>query len=237
MKRRTWLVLGLLLILLGVGAGLNGCRRVTLVGDSLFGCARDAIVSAINNNAGNSWVYKEHIWGGCTAYNNPINSEIYGKGIEEAFSYPDVVAFSLGSNDMLAVAGGKISMESALQAMQTLINQAVASGANCIVLLESTHRMRVDFQCCADSAFRQQPIRAANTQGRDLRRNTPSRSDLQQQFYCTLWTWHSSSYYPNLVRSAPWGPKAEPPCWHKAAMASAKLPTSAINPSRHCSTS
>jgi len=31
--------------------------------------------------------------------------------------------------------------------------------------------------------------------------------------------------------------KAKPPCWHKAGMALAKPPTSAINPSRHYSTS
>lgn len=35
---------------------------------------------------------------------------------------------------------GKISFESAVQSMQTLINQAVASGANCIVLLEASHQ-------------------------------------------------------------------------------------------------
>lgn len=144
MKKRIWLVVAVLLIFLGVGAGLNGCRRVTLVGDSLFGCAKDTIINAINSNGGNSWVYKEHIWGGCTAYNNPVNHEIYSKGMEEAFSYADVVAFSLGSNDMLVVTMDKISMDSAIQAMQALMNQAVASGASCVVLFESSHRLRGD---------------------------------------------------------------------------------------------
>ena len=145
MEKKAWMLFALLVTLVLV-TGLHGCRRVALIGDSLLGCARDQIVNAINSNNGNSWVYTEHIWGGCTAYNNPINQKIYGDGIEAAFEYPDVAVMSFAGNDMSRVANDVISIESATQAMQTLINQAVAAGAMCIVMLESSHRLRGDFE-------------------------------------------------------------------------------------------
>jgi len=59
----------------------------------------------------------------------------------------------------------------------------------------------------------------AEPQGGDAHSNTPGRSDLPPQFHCTLWMWLSSSCCPNLVRSARWRSKAEPPSWHKAGRA------------------
>jgi hypothetical protein len=144
MKMKAW-VFFTLLTTLALVAGLHGCRRVALIGDSLLGCSRDQVVSAINSNNGNSWVYTEHIWNGCTAYTNPVNQKIYGDGIEAAFEYPDVAVLSFAGNDMGRVAHDVISIESAIQAMQTLINQAVTAGAMCIVMLESSHRLRGDF--------------------------------------------------------------------------------------------
>jgi lysophospholipase L1-like esterase len=132
------------LLLLALVLATHGCRRVTLVGDSLLGCARDTLVDAINSNNGESWVYTEYVKGGCTSYNNPINEEIYSKGMEVAFDYPDVVVLSFGTNDMSEVTQDKISFDSAVQSLQTLINQAVIAGANCIVMLESSHRFRAD---------------------------------------------------------------------------------------------
>ena len=139
----------MLLTVMAIGAlilvfGLHACRRVTLVGDSLLGCAQDKFVQAINDNNGDSWVYTEHVLGGCTAYNNPINHLIYSEGIEDSFGRPDVVVFSFATNDMMSVAQDTISFESAIQAMQTLMNQAVISGATCIVMLEASHRLRAD---------------------------------------------------------------------------------------------
>jgi hypothetical protein len=139
------ILLAALIVLLALAANLHGCRRVSLVGDSLLGCARDTIVKAINNNDGESWVYKEHIWNGCTAYNNPVNQEIYSIGMASAFSYPDTVVFSFAGNDMSRVAGDVITIESAIQSMQTLMNHAVVAGAQCIVMLESSHRLRGDW--------------------------------------------------------------------------------------------
>jgi hypothetical protein len=125
---------------------LHGCRRVALVGDSLLGCARDTIVQAINGNNGNSWVYSEHIWNACTSYTNPIKQEIYSLGVERAFGFPDVVVMSFAANDMMMVARDVITMESSVEAMQTLVNQAVTAGAMCIVLLESSHRLHGDHE-------------------------------------------------------------------------------------------
>jgi hypothetical protein len=112
MKMKAWTVFTLLTTLALV-VGLHGCRRVALIGDSLLGCSRDQVVSAINSNNGNSWVYTEHIWNGCTAYNNPVNQKIYGDGIEAAFEYPDVAVLSFAANDMGRVANDVISIESA----------------------------------------------------------------------------------------------------------------------------
>lgn len=42
---------------------------------------------------------------------------------------------------MRLAALGLVSEESAIQSMQTLINQAVVAGSMCVVLLESTHHM------------------------------------------------------------------------------------------------
>jgi hypothetical protein len=42
------------------------------------------------------------------------------------------------------VAAGQYEVESALQAMQTLINQAVSAGAMCVLMLESSHVFRGD---------------------------------------------------------------------------------------------
>ena len=144
MKKKYVLLMLAVLCVLFLVSGLNACRRVTLVGDSLLGCAQEQFVNAINANNGNSWVYTQQVWGGCTAYNNPINQEIYSKGLEEAFGRPDVVVFSFATNDMGVVTQDIISLESAIQSMQTLMNQAVASGASCIVMLEASHRLRGD---------------------------------------------------------------------------------------------
>jgi lysophospholipase L1-like esterase len=149
----------LALVLCGTVIICAGCRRVTLVGDSLIACALDEIVCAINNNDEDSFVYTQHVWGGSTAYNNPINKEIYRDGVHTAynnpinkeiyrdgvhaaFGVPDAVVFSFGGNDMGQVLRGSISFSSAVQSMQTLINQAVVSGAQCIVMLESSHKFR-----------------------------------------------------------------------------------------------
>lgn len=117
-----------------------GCRRVTIVSNSIVagGCA-EAVESKLNNNNGESWVYTKHLWPGSTAYNNPINHEIYSSGVASAFGVPDTLVMSFSTNDMGAVTQGVISFESAVQSMQTLINQGVAAGANCVVLLEASH--------------------------------------------------------------------------------------------------
>jgi hypothetical protein len=113
----------MIVCVLFVVSSLNACRRVTLVSDSLLGGAvQEKFVHAINSNYGDSWVYTQHVLGGCTAYNNPINQEIYGKGIEEAFGRPDVVVFSFATNEMMGVTKDIISFESAIQSMQTLMN-------------------------------------------------------------------------------------------------------------------
>ncbi|MEH6636014.1 MAG: hypothetical protein V7700_10865 [Halioglobus sp.] len=143
MIANIWLRTVLLIFVL-VG-GLNGCRRVTLVGDSLIGVAQETFVDAINSNNEQSWVYTEHVWPGSTAYNNPVNQKIYSDGIANAFGSPDVVVFSFATNDMVRVKDDLISMDSAIQAMQTLINQAVAAGAMCVVILESSHQFRGDY--------------------------------------------------------------------------------------------
>lgn len=130
----------IVLILLSVVVVLSGCRRVSIVTNSLVsgGCG-EQVVARINDNNEQSWVYKTSIWPGSTAYNNPVNHIIYKQGVVSAFGLPDVVLLSFGTNDMGYVTRGEISYESAVQSMQTLINQAVVSGANCIVLLEASH--------------------------------------------------------------------------------------------------
>jgi hypothetical protein len=138
-------ILLIVVCLLFVLSSLNACRRVTLVGDSLFGCAQDKFVNAINSNFGDSWVYTQYVGDGCTAYNNPINQKIYDIGIEESFGRPDVVVFSFATNEMMGVTKDTISFESAIQSMQTLMNQAVVSGATCIVMLEASHRILGEF--------------------------------------------------------------------------------------------
>lgn len=148
MKHYQRMLIAISLIILSV-TSLHGCRRVALVGDSLLGCAREAIVTAINENDGESWVYTEHVWGGSTAWNNPINQEIYGAGLYQAFHGPDVLVFSFASNDMGRVAHDVVTMDSAVQSMQALINQSVAAGAMCVVMLESSHRLRGDHQLSA----------------------------------------------------------------------------------------
>jgi len=142
---KKFMLLTLMVVcVLSLAFSLHTHRRVTLVGDSLLGCAQEKFVDAINANNGNSWVYTQYVLGGCTAYNNPINQVISSKGIEESFGRPDVVVFSFATNEMMSVAEDKISLESAIQAMQTLMNQAVVSGATCIVMLEASHRLRAD---------------------------------------------------------------------------------------------
>jgi lysophospholipase L1-like esterase len=139
-----WILFAVILAILAVSV-LSGCRRVTLIGDSLFAGTRDTIVQAINDNDGESWVYTEHLWPGSTCYNNPVNHEIYGEGIVRAFGMPDVVVFSFATNDMGRVLRDAISMESAIESMQTLINQSVAAGSMCVVMFESSHRLRGNF--------------------------------------------------------------------------------------------
>lgn len=132
----------MVLILLSVVVVLSGCRRVSIVTNSLVsgGCG-EQVIARINDNNAQSWVYKTDIWPGSTAYNNPVNHMIYEQGVESAFGFPDVVVLSFGTNDMAYVTKEHISYQSAVQSMQTLINQAVASGANCIVLLEASHSL------------------------------------------------------------------------------------------------
>ena len=88
-----------------------------------------------------------------------MNHDIYRYGVEVAFGRPDVVIMSFSTNDMAKTSRGEISFESAVQSLQTLINQAVASGANCIVLLEASHQFfgvtppKEDFHRAMDQWF------------------------------------------------------------------------------------
>jgi lysophospholipase L1-like esterase len=137
LKYRNVLTLFLFFVL---AFSLAGCRRVTLVTNSLVkGQCLEEVESAINGNNGESWVYTKYNWGGSKAYNNPINREIYSKGPRRAFGYPDVTVLSFGSNEMIAVQNDHISFESAVQSMQTLINQSVAAGSSCVVIFEASH--------------------------------------------------------------------------------------------------
>jgi lysophospholipase L1-like esterase len=145
MKKAGWIVVLLVLGCSVLAACVDRTRRVSLVGDSLFGCAQDTIVNAINNNDGMSVVSTQYVKGGTTAYDNPINEAVRSEGVAKAFGNPDVVLFSFATNDMMTVAKGNLSLPSAIQAMQNLIDQAVESGANCIVMLESSHRFAATF--------------------------------------------------------------------------------------------
>lgn len=120
----------------------TACRRVTIVSNSIVagGCEK-VTESKLNSNNGETWVYTKHVWPGSTAYNNPINHEIYSSGVVSAFGLPDVIVLSFATNEMGGVTNGLISFESALQSMQTLVNQGVAAGATCIVLLETSHSL------------------------------------------------------------------------------------------------
>lgn len=128
-------------LLLLTGMAADQPHRISLVGDSLLEGALQTFVNVIGNDVENSRLYTKHVKGGTTAYNNPINRQIHSDGPEEAFGSPDVVVFSFATNEMADVAFGKKSMDAAIAAMQILIDQAVVSGASCIVMLESTHRI------------------------------------------------------------------------------------------------
>lgn len=131
-----------LLLLSVLAISVVGCRRVTLVSNSLVhGDCLQHVEEAINSNNGESWVYTKQNWRGSTSYNNPINHDIYNKGAPHAFGRPDVTVMSFGSNEMRLATLGIISEESAIQSMQTLVNQAVVAGSTCIVLLEASHHM------------------------------------------------------------------------------------------------
>ena len=133
------------LVVILIALSVIGCRRVTIVSNSLVsGDCLEEVERRINSNDGESWVYTKHNWKGSTSYNNPINDSIYDDGAPFAFGHPDVTVMSFGSNEMRLVTLGQISEESAIQSMQTLINQAVVAGSMCIVLLEASHHMRGD---------------------------------------------------------------------------------------------
>ena len=134
-----------LLVIILIALSCVGCRRVTIVSNSLVsGQCLEEVERKINLNDGESWVYTKHNWKGSTSYNNPINYKIYEKGVAHAFGRPDVTVMSFGSNESRLATLGIISEQSGLQSMQTLINQAVVAGSSCIVLLEASHHMRGD---------------------------------------------------------------------------------------------
>ena len=138
MDNKTKMVMMIALLMATVM--LTACRRVTIVSNSIVaGECEKVTESKLNNNNGETWVYTKHVWPGSTAYNNPINHEIYSSGVVSAFGLPDVIVLSFATNEMVRVTDGVISFESALQSMHTLINQGVAAGATCIVLLEASH--------------------------------------------------------------------------------------------------
>jgi hypothetical protein len=118
--------------------------RVTLVGDSMLACGRDTIVATIHANPAPTRVTTEYLQGGCTSYSNTINKEFANSDPATAFGNPDVVVFSFAGNEMGRVVRKAITFEVAVESMQHLIHQAVAAGAHCIVMLESSHRLRAD---------------------------------------------------------------------------------------------
>jgi lysophospholipase L1-like esterase len=144
-RKKLRLALMLITLLLLTGISADKPHRISLVGDSLLEGALDIFVDVINRDVENTRLYTKHVKGGTTAYNNPINQQIHSDGPEDAFGSPDVVVFSFATNEMADVAFGKRSMGAAIAAMQTLIEQAVAAGATCIVMLESTHRIPATF--------------------------------------------------------------------------------------------
>jgi lysophospholipase L1-like esterase len=128
-------------LLLGASMAAVGERRVSLVGDSLLACARDAVVTAVEAG-GDRRVHAEYLQGGCTAYTNTINGEIARRGAAAAFAEPDAVVFSFGGNEIGRVARGAITFEYATEHFHRLLDAAREAGASCVVMLESSHRFR-----------------------------------------------------------------------------------------------
>lgn len=146
MTRKTFrLALIPITLVLLTGMAADEPRHISLVGDSLLEGALETFVEVINRDVENTRLYTRHVKGGTAAYNNPINQQIQSEGPEDAFGSPDVVVFSFATNEMADVAFGKKSMAAAIAAMQTLIDQAVVSGATCVVMFESTHRIPATF--------------------------------------------------------------------------------------------
>jgi hypothetical protein len=127
----------LVLLLIGLMLSNIGCRRVTIVSDSLLATDKAVLFSHINTE--DNWIYTDHIVGGTTSYTNPILKDIYSIGMVEAFSYPDATVMSFGTNEAAAIYQGKVDYESAFESFWRLAHQAVEAGSRCIVLFEGSH--------------------------------------------------------------------------------------------------
>ena len=114
-----------------------GCRRVTIVSDSLLVTDIDTLLAGINNEE--SWVWTQYIHGGTTSFTNDILREIYSVGVVEAFSYPDATVMSFGTNEAVWIYNGDVDYNSAFESFWRLAHQAVEAGSRCIVLFEGSH--------------------------------------------------------------------------------------------------
>jgi lysophospholipase L1-like esterase len=141
-----------------------GCRRVTVISDSILSEDKQALFQQINNNE--SWVYTDYIFGGTTAYNSYIHDLIYTQGLKDAFSFPDAVVLSFGTNDINAVMQGVISYESAMKSFWRLADQAAESGSRCVVLFKgSTSYNQTDINMGGNAVLNQWFYDLAQKQG------------------------------------------------------------------------
>lgn len=120
----------------------TGCRRVTVVSDSLLNTHKEIVFNEIDSTE--SWIYTEHIHNGTTSYTNPIRTVISSSGVSAAFSSPDATVMSFGSNETIAIYNNEVSYEHAFNSFWELAHQAVEAGSQCIVLFQGSDRIYAD---------------------------------------------------------------------------------------------
>jgi hypothetical protein len=113
---------------------LSGCRNVIFVSDSLLYGSNTYLFPTIQ--AGGDNVYIDSVNPGTTVLTNSLFKKAAKSGISPTYGVPDTVVMSFGSNE----SGNKeFSIESYFKALENHIEDFVAVGATCIVMLESTH--------------------------------------------------------------------------------------------------
>ena len=122
------------LILLVLLLAVTGCKRTTIVSDSILLLTPEELKNKVVQT-GNASVYRSEIYPGTTVMTNPMFTKSYNES-NKTLGIPDAVILSFGTNEGRAL---EYPIEDFIKVLDMRIMQLVDRGARCFVFLESTH--------------------------------------------------------------------------------------------------